>query len=320
MNPGTPDGRQGGEDIATAVIIDAIPFTDTGNTSDNLNDYDEVCPYGPHSSPDVVYSYTASADMIISVDLCGSGYDTKTFIYDSSMNVIGCNDDFYFDDTCGVYVSFIEEAYLVAGETYYIVIDGYGGDAGDYLLVIQEEIPIPPCILDCANDDEGEPAIVDGYEDDFNGGCNSIEFGSPFTTLHNYEYEFIFCGQAGWYISSDGGNVRDTDWIICEIGSTGIVEWTLEAEQETNGFLLGPNNCDNVAVVQSILVDPCDPQTMTIQGSAHDIIWLWVGASTFEGPVGADNEYLYICSFLGLHQIGLPTEKVTFDGIKSLYR
>ena len=41
MNPGTPDGRQGGEDMASAVAIDAIPFADTGNTSNNVNDYDD---------------------------------------------------------------------------------------------------------------------------------------------------------------------------------------------------------------------------------------------------------------------------------------
>ncbi len=217
MNPGTPDGRQGGEDIGTAIVIDALPFSDTGNTTDNLDDYDEVCPYGPHESPDVVYSYTPDEDLFINVDLCGSGYDTKTFIYDSSMNVIACNDDFYFDDTCGVYVSLIEYAGLVAGETYYIVIDGYGGDAGDYILEFFEYVPDPPCILDC-NDDEGEPAIVDGYEDDFNGGCNSPEYGYPFFELHaNDAGELVFGGQGGWYINSGGGNSRDTDWFTAAI-------------------------------------------------------------------------------------------------------
>jgi hypothetical protein len=57
---------------------------------------------------------------------------------------------------------------------------------------------------------------------------------------------------------------------------------------------------------------------MTIQGAPGDIIWLWVGSSTFTGPV---NEYPYLCTFTGLEEgTTIATESVSFDGIKSLYR
>ncbi len=320
MNPGTPD-RQGGEDIASAAPIGAIPFNSAGSTNGYADNYDEICPYGPATSPDVVYSYAAGADMVVSMDLCGSSYDTKAFIYDSAMNVVGCNDDFYFDDACGVYVSFIEEAYLVAGETYYFVVDGYGGDFGDYLLEIVEVIPDPPCVIDCDTDDEGEPEIADGYMDDFNGGCNSPEFGEPFSEFTaDANGDLTFCGQAAWYITADGGNSRDTDWYIATIGEAGIVEWTLDAEFESYGFLLGPNDCASVGVVDQMLVGPCNPLTMVVQGAPGDIVWLWVGSSTFAGPMGSQ-EYPYLCNFTGL-EAGetVATEGISFDGIKSLYR
>jgi len=32
INPGTPDGREGGEDMSTAVIINTLPFDDTGQS------------------------------------------------------------------------------------------------------------------------------------------------------------------------------------------------------------------------------------------------------------------------------------------------
>ena len=80
LNPGTADGRQGGEDMASAVPIDEMPFNDTGNTSDNLDDYDEICPYGGSISPDVVYSYTPLNDEVLTIDLCGSSYDTKVYV------------------------------------------------------------------------------------------------------------------------------------------------------------------------------------------------------------------------------------------------
>ncbi|MBC8365828.1 hypothetical protein H8E52_00310 [bacterium] len=78
-NPGTPDGREGGETIGTALPIWSIPFWDSGNTSDNVHDYDEVCPYSGSTAPDVVYSYTPRYNVTIDIDLCASGYDTISF-------------------------------------------------------------------------------------------------------------------------------------------------------------------------------------------------------------------------------------------------
>ena len=54
--------RSGGETIADAVPIGSLPFSDTGATCDNVDDYDEACPYGS-TSPDVVYAFTPAADM-----------------------------------------------------------------------------------------------------------------------------------------------------------------------------------------------------------------------------------------------------------------
>ena len=322
MNPGTPDGRQGGEDIASAFVFNTLPFADTGNTAANFDDYDAECPYVGSTSPDVVYSYTPTTEITVSVDLLGSTYDTKTYIYDSGMNVIACNDDFYSD-----YVSFIAEATLMGGETYFFVIDGYGGDGGDYILAIDEFYSPPPCIIECDGYDENEPALVDGYLDAHNGGCNSPEFGSPFTDLDFWPCghfgDLTLCGNAGWYITADGGNSRDTDWISILVGETGVIQWTLDAEQETSGFLLGPNDCDTVSVIDSMVAGPCSPQTMTIQSQPLEILWVWVGASTFEAPPGFEgHEYNYQCDFVGLYNSAgaTPTDKITFDGIKSLYR
>ncbi|MCP4292319.1 MAG: hypothetical protein GY780_10870 [bacterium] len=319
LNPGIADARQGGEDIASAIVIESLPFVDTGNTSDNIDDYDFQCPYGPSSSPDVVYSYTPSADQAISVDLCGSGYDTKTFIFDSSLNMIACNDDFYSDEICGQYVSFIDLAYLNSGETYYIIIDGYGGDSGDYQVEILDAFICDLCHIE-APDDEGEPELVDGYIDSFNNGCggNSGNF-SILTGSGTGELEFG--GDSGWYVSSDGTDSRDTDWFLATIGPEGIIEWTMDAEVETYGFLLGPNDCNDVAVLGSILSGPCIPQTLTIQGTPGDIVWLWIGPVDFTGPPGfSGHEYNYICNFTGLWNETVSTEKVSLERVKSLYR
>lgn len=140
-NPGVPDGREGGETIQTAIPIWNIPYWDWGNTSDNVHDYDEVCPFTDSWSPDVVYSFTARVDVLVDIDLCYSTYDTKVYVYENTYtpgSPYACDDDFYgWGDPCGDFVSAIWNLPLSEGNTYYIVIDGYWGDAGYYEMLIE---------------------------------------------------------------------------------------------------------------------------------------------------------------------------------------
>ena len=156
---------QGGDTIASATVIPAMPYNDSGTTVGYTNDYDEVCPYTNSTSPDVVYKYVAGSTVYVDIDLCGSGYDTKLYVYDAGMALIACNDDFYFGAPCGTYVSKVENVPFNAGGTYYIVVDGYGSASGDYVLAVIAASG--PCVLDCPIDGvpEGEPPLVDDYVD-----------------------------------------------------------------------------------------------------------------------------------------------------------
>lgn len=113
-------------------------FTDTGATCDNIDDYDEVCPHSGSTSPDVVYSFEIYSYQLITFDLCGSSYDTKIYIYDEDLNLLACNDDYYFDSNCGFYTSYVEFWWEEPAATIYIVIDGYGGDCDEYTLEVGE--------------------------------------------------------------------------------------------------------------------------------------------------------------------------------------
>lgn len=322
QNPGTPDGRDGGETVNDAIVIPVLPFSDTGNTADNVDDYDVACPYTGSTSPDVVYSYTPIEDLVLSIDLCGSGYDTKVYVLDSSLEMVACNDDFYFSDPeCGNYTSAIEQAYVFAGQTWYIVIDGYGGDAGDFQLAIQSFDPSPPCEVECpaGSWNEGEPALGPGYIDSFNSGCGDEMGGFPFTFIEgDCVYNRDFCGTSGWL----GGGSRDTDWFtFINAGAGGLVTWTLDAEQETYGFVLGPTDCADVEVLDSMLVGPCNPGELTIQGIPGEEVWVWVGPSQFDPPAGfVGHEYSYFAHFEGVFGCDLATEAVSLDKIKTLYR
>lgn len=141
---------QGGEDCGTATVIPALPYTDNGNTSAAADDYNEFCSAQVSGAPDVVYQFTPTTSVIVDLSLCQgtTDYDTKMYIYENTCPLSGsgptgapyaCNDDqcsnpplFTFN-----WISSISGVAMTPGNTYYIVVDGYGsGSSGDYTLNI----------------------------------------------------------------------------------------------------------------------------------------------------------------------------------------
>jgi hypothetical protein len=315
--------RQGGDLIATAVPIPGLPFNSTGATLGYTDNYDEVCDYSGSTSPDVVYSFVPSYNMAIEVDLCGSDYDTKTYIYDAGLSLIACNDDYYFTADCGNYVSKIESAFLAAGETYFIVIDGYGGAAGNYVLAVSEyEVCTVTCELDAVP--EGEPTMGYEYADAHNGGCNSPEFGSPFQVIDwtndedgvpPYDGYAWLCGVSGWY-STAVGDSRDTDWFSVTALNTGVMECTVESEQPCYLFKLSPTDCGTAAV--EIQVDPVcgGPATLSFPVVAGEVVWLWVGPTTYTGPVP---EFNYFMTVSNNTFNTVPNEDMSWSNVKTMF-
>ncbi|HOX25380.1 MAG TPA: hypothetical protein PLL30_12595 [Candidatus Krumholzibacteria bacterium] len=275
--------RQGGDTIATAVAI-TVPASLTGTTAPYIDDYDEVCPYIGSDAHDVVYSVTPPADVAIDLDLYGSAYDTKIYVYDAGLNLLGCNDDYYEDFT-----SRLENVALAAGEIHYVVVDGYAGQWGDYVLNVTEFVP---CELDCPAGAvlEGEPPLFDGYEDLYNSGCGGAS-GTPMQAIT----QPLFCGRAGWYLGSGGVPYRDTDWFVLVLPPSGVLEITGDAEWASQMMELGPQDCASVDILQYLAIGPCAEATMTLTGTAGATVWFWVGSATFEAPPGfVGHEYDYV--------------------------
>ena len=318
---------QGGDTIFDATVIPGLPYTDSGTTVGYTNDYDEACPYTGSTSPDVVYTYTPAADMLINADLCNSLYDTKIYIYDGGLGLVACNDDFYFGDPCWVYSSRVEGVAVTGGMTYYIVVDGYGGDAGAYELVVEE---FEQCFVYCPADAvlEGEPHLGDGYSDAWNGGCNSPEHGFPFQDifwindadgLPPYDDGGVawLCGKSGWYLGSAGEDYRDTDWFQVVAREDGLMEFTVESEYPLYIFKLAPTDCAEVAVELQAEAGCQQPATLSFPVTAGEEIWLWTGPTTFNGPV---NEFTYFATLSNNLFDVVPTDEMSFGGVKALYR
>lgn len=313
-NPGTypvniPNpSRQGGDTILDAIVIPAWPYYDTGTTVGYTDDYRPTCLLAG-GAPDVVYSYTPAYDLVLAISLCGSSYDTGLYVYDSSLNEIACNDDF-----CGLQ-SEIDGVAMSAGNTYYIVIDGYGASSGEYVL----SFPCLPCQMNCPPEGlpEGEPPLVDGYVDLYNGGCQAAEVSfQPLTG--DAGGELVLCGKGGWY-PADGVQNRDTDWYLLSMGPLGTIAVTADAEYETYLFELGPQDCAAVAVLQQVTVGPCSPAFMPISGyTAGAPVWFWVGATAYTPPGGSSEEYDYVLWIAGLEPV-VAAQATTWSAVKALY-
>jgi len=185
QRPGAPDGREGGETIDDPFFVEVLPFLDAGNTCDNLDDYDETCPYGDSISPDVVYVYIPPDDQLLTVDLCGSQYDTKVYVYEGVYTPgepLACNDDYYTPgDPCGAWVSRLDAVPVTAGVPYFVVVDGWGGDCGDYQILIDEGLPPPQFDLSFAQLTYGFAGFPDVESSTM--GRASVTFARPDETV-----------------------------------------------------------------------------------------------------------------------------------------
>jgi hypothetical protein len=311
-----PAERQGGDTILTAFTIPSLPFTETGTTIGYNDDYDAACPYD-NGGPDVVYRFESTMPQSIDVDLCGSDYDTKVYIYDAALHLIACNDDFYSGDPCGIYVSKIEDAPLGVG-AYDIVVDCYGSVAGNYVIAVENHVE---CVVACPAEGlpEGEPPLVPNYIDNHNGGCNT-DPGHPFQAITgDADGLRTLCGVGGWY-AIQGSPYRDTDWYRLEMGATGTIGILADAEEPSYIVELLPQDCATVAIAQSATADACQEVSMSISGYAPgQVVWFWVGSTTFWPPYGGESEYDYVVWFSGLAAT-VATETSTWSQLKALYR
>ncbi len=297
--------RQGGDTILTATPLTLPVHQQTGTTAGYADDYDEVCPYSGSTSPDVVYSFDPTTSMVVDIDMLGSSYDTKIYVYDEDLGLVACNDDFYAD-----YVSRIEHLPLIVGTRYYLVIDGYGGDAGDYVLTIAQQEPCEIAYVPGSQDEE-EPPLMDGYVDVHNSGCSGPDDG-PFQVITSP----TFMGRSGWYLDADDQPTRDTDWFALTIDGSGSLEMVGDAEQPCYMYAVSDQNCEWWEVVQYAPIGPCQEGILTVSGPPGAGLWLGVVPQRSQPPDGfVGHEFAYRLSF----NISVAVEAHTLTEVKALF-
>jgi hypothetical protein len=296
QSPGPNGPLQGGETVATAVVLSGpLPINSSGSTSGHINDYDEVCDYFGSTAPDVVYSYTPPANILVDFDLCGSNYDTKIYVYENTVtpgNPFACNDDFYYSETCGEYTSFIEAAYLTAGNTYYIVIDGYETASGHYELAIKASNSVP---CEWGVDLTCPPISVDESEDcssNSNNGCNMVPGSETWEIIPSTGA--IVCGTFWAYFG-----FHDEDWYELVLTDESVVSLTANGDRK---FLYGvietttpgAPDCSTLTgdIFPSDTAGPCTESSIDLGTLQPGTYWFYVGMIAVEGYVCPNHYFI----------------------------
>jgi len=137
-----------GDTCADPFYIPSLPYSDTQNSGDFADDYEESCSIYEElgGSPDVVYEYGAATDQYINVTLCNDAtdYDTKLYIYRGICPCLvefPCNDDACSTTSIpNAFVSELTDVFLQGGSTYFIVVDGWSGAYGTYDLYVENTV------------------------------------------------------------------------------------------------------------------------------------------------------------------------------------
>jgi hypothetical protein len=87
-----------------------------------------------NAAGEMTYDFVASGSNYI-FDACGSNYDSYLRVYDSSGHLVGYNDDHYGECSGSGLASHLQTS-LVAGNSYTLVVEGYGSNEGDFVVDI----------------------------------------------------------------------------------------------------------------------------------------------------------------------------------------
>eukprot|EP00899_Mesostigma_viride_P006180 jgi/Mesvir1/15563/Mv03195-RA.1 len=159
------------------VMEDAVPIpllagvgaklTMRGDTSGYNHDYSPWCA-DSLSTPDMVFKYTPAQGQTLSFDTCQTTFDTVMYMMLPDGTRVACNDD-YTGGTGGLCEtsrgSRLSDIHLETGETYYVIVDGYGDQSGAFVLnvsVSAEDVPCTECWCQDPNacGDGCEPAVA----------------------------------------------------------------------------------------------------------------------------------------------------------------
>lgn len=140
-------GRPANDTCASPVVIDPsrLPFAVTQSTFGAADDYDPTTACLPSlqsgRGPDVVFQFTpADTQQYVMTVVPKGRYDTSVYLTTDCASIAGC----FGSDNVGAGGTEVLIKTLTIGVTYFIIVDGFGGDAGDFMFSFQPTNPRAP--------------------------------------------------------------------------------------------------------------------------------------------------------------------------------
>ncbi len=140
-------GLPANDSCSSPVVIEPnrLPFLASATTFGATNDSNPGTPClrsaQSGSGPDVVYQFTPASGQNYDLTVVpAASYDVSVYIVTNCVNATSCKGA----DVGGGGVSETLRRNLNAGTTYFIVIDGFQGDFGDFTLTVVPTIPLAP--------------------------------------------------------------------------------------------------------------------------------------------------------------------------------
>jgi hypothetical protein len=121
-----------------STVIPAQGGTFVGSTSGGSN-MSGSCGSGTDVAPEVIFQWTPATTGQATIDLCGGGTDYDSVVYLRQGSCSGPEVDCDDDSSCGLSSQLFPN--VTAGTTYFIVVDGYGGDFGNFTMTVTPASP-----------------------------------------------------------------------------------------------------------------------------------------------------------------------------------
>lgn len=142
--------------FASSAILSSLPIAVTASNVSATLEVGEPRHAGVSGGHSLWWQFTATASDRIGIDTAGSNFDTTLAVYQGNsletLIPVAANDDDNDDGSSRVSVN------AVAGNTYFIAVDGFAGDAGNIVLNVRRTSNERP-----PNDDFATAETISGY-------------------------------------------------------------------------------------------------------------------------------------------------------------
>ncbi len=220
-----------GSTMGSAIVIPSLPYSTSGNNLSSNCYTSTYAGLNAQSSPENWYTYTPTCNGTIFIDVCDPTSTFDSYIhwldntgtqiaYDDDDEPVGCPYGFSSSLPDPTYTSIT----LVAGQTYYIVVEGFSTDEGNYNLTVSESSSFSTFYADVDGDGFGDllntTSVCDGIApvgyvgnfDDCNDGDAAV---NPIATevCNGYDDDCDalsddadpgVIGLSTWYADNDG--------------------------------------------------------------------------------------------------------------------